>query len=77
MRNQDRIRRSNRILIAIVILFLLYGIVYRMQTGDNKLYLFGYTIELPFGGQQNSEETTAGEQSEAAQDAAAEDASAK
>lgn len=77
MRNQDRIRRSNRILIAIVILFLLYGVVYRMQTGDNKLYLFGYTIELPFGGQHNAEETTAGEQSEAAQDAAAEDASAK
>ena len=57
MNDPDRIRRSNRILIAIVVLFLLFGVIYRMQSGDNNLYLFGFKIPLPFGAQQTVEET--------------------
>ncbi len=55
--NNDRLRRSNRILIGLIILFLLYGIIYRIQTGDTDFYLFGYKIDLPFFGNQASEET--------------------
>lgn len=60
MNDRDRLRRSNMILVGIVLLFLLYGIVYRMQTGDNKLYIFGYSIDLPFGTEQQvtEQETT-------------------
>ena len=52
MRNSDKLQRSNFVLIGLVILFLLYGVIYRIQTGDNKLVIFGYTIELPFGQQE-------------------------
>ncbi len=61
MRDMERVKRANRILIGIVILFLLYGIFYRMQTGDNSLYLFGHRIELPFGGQETTENREAEE----------------
>ena len=54
MRNSDKLQRSNFVLIGLVILFLLYGVIYRIQTGDNKLVIFGYTIELPFGQQEEA-----------------------
>ena len=57
MRDNDRVRRGNRIILVVVILFLLYGIIYRVQTGDNKLYLFGYAIDLPFGQQETTGDT--------------------
>ena len=58
MNDRDRIRRSNRILIGIVVLFILYGIIYRIQTGDSSLYIFGYKLDLPFFHQEVVEETT-------------------
>ena len=42
MRGSDNLHRSNMILLGLVLLMLLYGIIYRVQTGDNKLYLFGF-----------------------------------
>ena len=54
MRNSDKLQRSNFVLIGLVILFLLYGVIYRIQTGDNKLVIFGYTIKLPFGQQEEA-----------------------
>ena len=57
MRDNDRVRRGNRIILVVVILFLLYGVIYRVQTGDNKLYLFGYAIDLPFGQKETTNET--------------------
>lgn len=44
MRDPERVRRSNMILIGIVILCLLYGIIVRMQSGDKSFYLFGFKI---------------------------------
>ncbi len=44
MRDPDRVRRSNMILIGLVILCLLYGLIARMQSGDDSFYLFGYKI---------------------------------
>lgn len=61
MRNSDKLQRSNFVLIGLVILFLLYGVIYRIQTGDNKLVIFGYTIELPFGQQEAPSDGGAGE----------------
>ena len=61
MRNPDKLQRSNFVLIGLVILFLLYGVIYRIQTGDNKLVIFGYTIELPFGQQEAPSDGGAGE----------------
>ncbi len=58
MRDPERVKRANRILIVIVILFLLYGIIYRIQTGDNGLYVFGHRIDLPFGTQQETTSET-------------------
>ena len=52
--NNDRIRRSNYVLIGLVILMLLYGIIYRFMSGDNSLYLFG----IPVIPGSNQEETT-------------------
>ena len=52
--NNDRIRRSNYVLIGLVILMLLYGIIYRFMSGDNSLYLFG----IPVIPGSNREETT-------------------
>ena len=65
MRNSDKLQRSNFVLIGLVILFLLYGVIYRIQTGDNKLVIFGYTIELPFGQQEAPSDGGAGEAGEA------------
>ena len=65
MRNSDKLQRSNFVLIGLVILFLLYGVIYRIQTGDNKLVIFGYTIELPFGPQEAPSDGGAGEAGEA------------
>ena len=65
MRNSDKLQRSNFVLIGHVILFLLYGVIYRIQTGDNKLVIFGYTIELPFGQQEAPSDGGAGEAGEA------------
>lgn len=56
MRGSDNLHRSNMILLGLVLLMLLYGIIYRVQTGDNKLYLFGFEIELPFGQKQEVQE---------------------
>ena len=64
MNDRDRIRRSNRILIGIVVLFILYGIIYRIQTGDSSLYIFGYKLDLPFFHQEVVEETTETEETE-------------
>ena len=64
MNDRDRIRRSNRILIGIVVLFILYGIIYRVQTGDSSLYIFGYKLDLPFFHQEVVEETTETEETE-------------
>lgn len=44
MRDPERVRRSNMILIGLVILCLLYGIIVRMQSGDKSFYLFGFKI---------------------------------
>lgn len=49
------------ILIGIVILFLLYGVFYRMQSGDSSLYIFGQKIDMPFATQQESVEEPAQE----------------
>lgn len=56
MRDPDKLRRSNMILIGLVVLFLLYGIIYRVQTGDTTMHLFGFTFDLPFVTQQESTE---------------------
>ena len=56
MRGSDNLHRSNMILLGLVLLMLLYGILYRVQTGDNKLYIFGFEIELPFGQKQEAQE---------------------
>ena len=53
MRDPERTRRSNRILIILIVLCLLYGILYRMSSGDNSFYLFGFKV---FGPEQTVEE---------------------
>ena len=58
-RDRDRIRRSNLVLIGLVVLMLLYGLFYRMQSGDNSLYLFGFKIDMPFGTHQEAEQPEA------------------
>jgi hypothetical protein len=55
MRDPERIRRSNRILIALVVLMLLYGIISRMITGDTSLYIFGIPVIAP---KETQEENT-------------------
>ena len=57
MRNSDKLRRSNMILLGLIILMLLYGIIYRVQSGDNKLYILGFEIELPFGQKQEVQDS--------------------
>ncbi len=52
--NNDRIQRSNYILLGLVILMLLYGVIYRFMSGDNSLYIFG----IPVIPGSNQEETT-------------------
>ena len=41
-RDRERLKRSNMVLIGLVVLMLLYGLFYRMQSGDSSLYLFGF-----------------------------------
>ena len=48
MRNSDKLHRSNMVLLILVVLMLLYGVVTRIQSGDNKMYIFGFEFELPF-----------------------------
>ncbi|MBP3914274.1 MAG: hypothetical protein J6D14_07700 [Lachnospiraceae bacterium] len=48
MNDRDKLRRSNLFLILIVVTILIFGLIYRMKTGDPTLYLFGYEIPLPF-----------------------------
>ena len=53
MNNNDKLRRSNLVLIGLVVLVLLYGIITRMMTGDKSLYIFG----IPdLGGEQTTQE---------------------
>lgn len=47
MNRNDKLRRSNFILIGIVVLMLLYGIITRMMTGDTSLYIFGIPVIPP------------------------------
>lgn len=44
MRDPERLKRSNMILIGIVILCLLYGLIVRIQKGDDSFYLFGFKV---------------------------------
>ena len=58
MNNNDRLRRSNFVLIGLVILMLLYGIISRMITGDTSLYIFGIPVIAP---KETQEENTTSE----------------
>ncbi len=58
MRDPERIRRSNMVLIGLVILCLLYGLITRMQSGDDSFYLFGFKI---FGTEETQTEETSQE----------------
>ena len=64
--NNDRLRRSNYVLIGLVILMLLYGIIYRFMSGDDSLYLFGIPV-IPGSSQEETtqEETASSESSRA------------
>lgn len=55
MRDPERVRRSNMVLIGLVILCLLYGIIVRMQSGDKSFYLFGFKI---YGTEETQAEET-------------------
>ena len=56
MQDPKRVFKSNLALVLLVLMVLLYGIVYRIRTGDNSLYLFGYKIQNPFTAKQTTEE---------------------
>lgn len=47
MNNNDKLRRSNFVLIGLVVLMLLYGIISRAITGDTSLYIFGIPVIAP------------------------------
>ena len=53
MNNNDKLRRSNFVLIGLVVLVLLYGIIARMMTGDKSLYIFGIPV---IGGEETTQE---------------------
>ena len=53
-RDRERLKRSNMVLIGLIVLMLLYG-----QSGDSSLYLFGFKIDLPFATQQEAEQPEA------------------
>ena len=55
MNGNDKLRRSNFVLIGLVILMLLYGIISRMITGDTSLYIFGIPVIAP---KETQEENT-------------------
>ena len=54
-RDRDRLRRSNMVLIGLVVLMLLYGVITRLMTGDTSLYIFGIPIIAP---KETQEENT-------------------
>ena len=56
MRDRDRLRRSNIVLVGLVLLMLLYGVLSRAQSGDRSLYIFGFKVDLPFATQQEAAE---------------------
>ena len=58
-RDRERLKRSNMVLIGLIVLMLLYGLFYRIQTGDSSLYMFGFKIDLPFGTHQEAEQPEA------------------
>lgn len=58
MRDPNRLRRSNIILVGLVLLMLLYGVLSRAQSGDRSLYIFGFKVDLPFASQQEVTEET-------------------
>ena len=53
-RDRERLKRSNMVLIGLIVLMLLYGLFYRIQSG-----LFGFKIDLPFATQQEAEQPEA------------------
>ena len=55
MNNNDRLKRSNFVLIG---LMLLYGLITRIMTGDKSFYLFGIPI---IENEPAQEETTEGD----------------
>jgi len=55
MNNNDRLRRSNMVLIGLVVLVLLYGIITRVMTGDTSFYIFGIPV---IGGEETKQEET-------------------
>ncbi len=66
MRDPEKLRRSNRILIGIVILLLLFGVITRLQNRDTSFYLFGIEI-LPGAKQETVQEEAAPQEKEAPQ----------
>lgn len=47
MNRNDKLRRSNFVLIGLVVLMVLYGIITRLMTGDTSLYIFGIPVIPP------------------------------
>ena len=58
MNRNDKLRRSNFVLIGIVVLMLLYGVITRLITGDTSLYIFGIPVIPP---KTTEEESTGSE----------------
>ena len=58
MNNNDRLKRSNFVLIGLVVLMLLSGLITRIMTGDKSFYLFGIPI---IENEPAQEETTEGD----------------
>ena len=55
MNGNDKLRRSNFVLIGLIVLMLLYGVTTRFMTGDTSLYIFGIPIIAP---KETQEENT-------------------
>ncbi len=56
MNNNDKLRRSNLVLIGLVVLVLLYGLITRIMTGDKSLYIFGIPVIENKAAQEESTE---------------------
>ena len=63
--NNDRIQRSNYILLGLVILMLLYGVIYRFMSGDDSLYIFGIPVIPGSNKEGTTQEETTGSDSPA------------
>ena len=63
--NNDRLRRSNFVLIGLVILLLLYGVIYRFMSGDDSLYIFGIPVIPGSNKEGTTQEETTGSDSPA------------